>query len=139
MRKVLAILIALALISGVAYATSNIGMEPLLNKCFDSTNERMEMIVPPGTSFRTGITVDSISGAQPLSSDSIACRQVIVRLSSDITTERVYIGGSTLTSGNGFILSGDTTQVVLDVDDVSTVYFDADREGAGVSWIAIIN
>ena len=62
MKKVLAILIALVLMGGVAYA--NIGMEPLLNKCYDSTNERMKMIVPPGTSFRTGITVDSISGAQ---------------------------------------------------------------------------
>lgn len=137
MKKVLAILIALVLMGGVAYA--NIGMEPLLNKCYDSTNERMKMIVPPGTSFRTGITVDSISGAQPLSSDSIACRMVIISLSGDETTEKVYIGGSTLTSANGYVLSGDNAQIVLDVDDISTVYFDADRVGAGVSWIAIIN
>ena len=50
-------------------------------------------------------------------------------------TGSIYVGGSGVTSSNGYILAaGDT--VFVEVSDLATVYFDSQNNGEGVSYVA---
>lgn len=46
----------------------------------------------------------------------------------------IYVGDSTVASGNGFVL-GAGESIRLHVTDVADVHIDADNAGEGVSWI----
>lgn len=62
---------------------------------------------------------------------------VAVRANSD-NTGTVYIGDSTVSASTGFEKTpGDG--VSINVEDVSSIYVDADNSGDGVSWLVEVN
>ena len=65
---------------------------------------------------------------------TFACQSVTVK-ALVANTGLIYIGGSTVSSTNGFQLSaGDS--VSMDISNVNVLYIDSSVNGEGVSWIA---
>ena len=131
MKKILTLVIIAVMLCGTAFA-SNIGMEPLLNNCYNATNKtiRFQEGLSGGT-VRAGLTTDShATGGQPLSADSIATTQVTI---TPLPTNQldVHIGSSTTFL---YRLTGDRV-LTMPVNDVSSIYFMSDNDSDGVSWI----
>jgi len=78
--------------------------------------------------------VSSAGTAEALGSATDIISVTIKAKSSN--TGNIYVGGSDVSSSNGLILEpGDA--VSLDINDLSTVYIDADTNGEGVSYLAL--
>lgn len=75
-------------------------------------------------------TPEALNGGSALSVESLTVKAL--RTNSG----NVFVGGSGVTSSNGFILSpGDS--VSLDIDDVAVVFIDVESNGDGVSWLGV--
>lgn len=62
---------------------------------------------------------------------------LVVRAAGD-NAGNIYVGDSSVTASNGFVL-GAAESAVVHVDDVATVHIDADNDGAGVSWFVEVS
>lgn len=50
----------------------------------------------------------------------------------------IYVGGSNVSSANGFVLAAGEETPPLNVDNLTDVYIDADNNGEGISYIYVI-
>jgi hypothetical protein len=139
MKRLIAIVLVL-MVCGVAYG-SNIGMEPLLNKCFDGTTS-LRTQEKPGSTIRTGqMTIKIIGDAsEQLTRDSVAINEITVSV-LPTNASAVYIGVSSDTllsadiASTGYCVSPDVT---LPINNVNLLWVSGDTVGDGVSWIGIV-
>ena len=91
--------------------------------------------VKPGESIGSGQKTVAAAGTAEVLGSSTATQSIIVKALAG-NTGNIYVGGSGVTSSNGFVLAaGDT--VSIDTDNLSDVYIDADNSGEGVSYLII--
>lgn len=81
-------------------------------------------------SVSTAGTAEALNGGTSLTVKSITIK------ADGGNGGNIYVGDSSVTSSNGFVLSSGES-VSLAIDDVSTVFIDADNSGEGVSWVAV--
>ena len=87
----------------------------------------------PSTVYNGQKTVTTAGTAEALASSTAVKSVVIKALYSN--TGKVYVGDSSVGSGNGFELEpGDA--VGIEIDDLSKIYIDVEVSGEGVSYIA---
>lgn len=81
-------------------------------------------------------TVTTAGTAERLTTTATPCLRVIVT-GKELNAGQVYIGGSTIATGRGIPLAP-LQATVLDIDDVSAIYVDADNNGDGVTYAYLI-
>jgi hypothetical protein len=63
-----------------------------------------------------------------------SCKAVVVK-ALPTNTGVIYVGGSTVSSADGFVLSANES-VSLDIDNVNHIWIDAEFSLEGVTWMA---
>jgi len=80
--------------------------------------------------------VDVGTSAVQLTTSATPCKFGVVVKADDDNSGNVYVGGSGVTTSNGFRL-GAGQGISLEIDDASKIYVIADSSGQKVHWIAI--
>jgi len=92
-------------------------------------------IKPLGTVGNGQKTVATAGTAESLGA-STTIRSITIKALAN-NSNNVYIGDSSVSSSNGFVLdAGDT--ISLDIDNLADIYIDVDTNGEGVSFIYLI-
>lgn len=117
---------ATATVSGqIAY-----GEQPLLDLTFPGVSASASTYNIIGQGQTNGT-----HGTPTVLTASLVCVSVVVRAKPG-NSGLVYLGGSSVTTSNGYELSpGDA--VSFDVENPHAVYFDVDTTNDGVSWMAV--
>lgn len=106
------------------------GKQPLLDLTFPGAASVVAGFTIVGQGHATGT-----NGVATALGTTLACSGVVVR-AHPTNAGIVYLGKSTVTTGNGYEMSaGDA--VAFDVEDVATVFFDVGTTSDGVSWMAV--
>lgn len=91
--------------------------------------------INPNSTILNGQKTVATAGTAEALAASTACKWVIVKALTS-NTGNVYVGNSSVSSSNGYILEPGEA-ISLDVDDLATVYIDVDTNGEGVSYIGV--
>ena len=153
--KKLVIVLIISFIGFIVYGQgSYLSEEGVLNRVFDSTNNRLytsegRAYDSNTTSINTNLVagrsighgqVNSADkkGARQLSGD-IDCIEIKIKPLLTNTGKLIYIGGSSVTEKTGYeLLSNDNElPLTLRVDNTSDIYMSPDVGGDGVSFIYI--
>lgn len=78
-------------------------------------------LAPLTISIKSSATTITTS-ATPIPATALAGRESIAIINNDVLTTTVYIGGSDVTTANGFPLNSTTPSITLDLDDSVVVY-----------------
>lgn len=78
-------------------------------------------------------TVAAAGTAEALGSSTALLSGVRIKALA-ANTGNIYVGGSSVSSSDGFVLAAGE-EVFIEIDDLATVYIDADTNGEGVSYI----
>jgi len=89
---------------------------------------------PSDTVYNGQKTVTAAGTAEALASTTSIKSVTIQALRSN--TGNIYVGDSSVDSTNGFVLSPGAS-VATEIDDLATIYIDADINGEGVCYIAV--
>jgi len=107
----------------------------------DSTTDRLKVnttitgdITIADTLYNGHKTVSAAGTAEALAS-STSIKSVTVK-ALRTNTGTIYVGDSSVSSSNGFEIDPGES-VDIEIDDLATVYIDADTNGDGVSYIAV--
>jgi len=117
---------------GLAKETTLSSINGKITKC-DTDNTTVSKRV--SDSFSHG-QVDVGTSAVQLTSSSTPCKFGVVIKADDDNSGNVYIGGSGVTTSNGFRLKAGQG-ISFEIDDASKVYAIADSTGQKVHWIAV--
>ncbi|OYT30289.1 MAG: hypothetical protein B6U94_06970 [Thermofilum sp. ex4484_79] len=117
---------------GLAKDTTLSSIDGKITKC-DTDNTTVSKRV--SDSFSHG-QVDVGTSAVQLTSSSTPCKFGVVIKADDDNSGNVYIGGSGVTTSNGFRLKAGQG-ISFEIDDASKVYAIADSTGQKVHWIAV--
>lgn len=91
-------------------------------------------LTAPTTVYNGQKTVTTAGTQEALASATTIESVTIKALAAN--TNNVYVGDSSVSSSNGFVLDAGEA-VSLDIADLATVYIDVDTNGEGVSYLAI--
>lgn len=105
----------------------------LLVKTDSSTGDSLSVDLIALTGVGNGRKTIGSSGTSEELSVSTIIRSVTIKALST-NTGNVYVGGSAVSSANGFPLEAKGS-VSLDIDDLNDVFIDVDNNGEGVSFI----
>lgn len=87
----------------------------------------------PGTAIGNGSkNVASAATAVQLTTTSTPCKRVII-VGKAANTNKIYIGGSTVSSTSGMYIYA-SQPTVIEIDDLNKIYIDADTNGEGVQY-----
>jgi len=117
---------------GLAKDSTLSSIDSKITKC-DTDNTTVSKRV--SDSFSHG-QVDVGTSAVQLTSSSTPCKFGVVIKADDDNSGNVYIGGSGVTTSNGFRLKAGQG-ISFEIDDASKVYAIADSTGQKVHWIAV--
>jgi len=117
---------------GIAKEATLSSIDGKITKC-DTDNITVSKRV--SDSFSHG-QVDVGTSAVQLASSSTPCKFGVVIKADDDNSGNVYVGGSGVTTSDGFRLSAGQG-ITLEIDDASKIYVIADSSGQKVYWIAI--
>lgn len=99
-----------------------------------STTDPMPVAAAPSTSLNSNVTTVTTAGTR-VQTASNACKSVTVKAKL-ANTGIIYVGGSGVTSANGFQLAaGDT--VSFDISNTNLIYIDSSVNGEGISFVFI--
>lgn len=101
----------------------------------DTTSNTADIVLNTATPtlVYTGQTNVTTAGTRVALGSSQAVKSVVIKAKTT-NTGLIYVGGSTVTSSNGFILSaGDT--VSIDIANIATISIDSSVNGEGVSYL----
>lgn len=115
------------LITRMARSLDSIGLDTVV-----SADETKTGVSYGQQDVSTAGTAEALNGGTSLSVPNGAV--VTVRAHVASSGDLVYVGDTNVSSSDGFKLA-DGEGVSLAVDDVSTIFVDADTAGDGVSWI----
>ena len=93
-----------------------------------------KQVIP--TRIKTGQVTVSTPGTRVALGEATDIISIVVKAKST-NVGNIYIGGSDVTSSNGFILEpGDA--ISFDITGLASIYIDADNAGDGVSYFAVL-
>jgi predicted secreted Zn-dependent protease len=90
----------------------------------------------PASTVISGQKAVTTAGTEVVLDSSTAVLSVTVKAKHG-NTNMIYVGTNPVSSSTGFVLDAGEA-VSLDVDNLADVYIDADTNGEGVSYIAVV-
>lgn len=91
--------------------------------------------IAPPTNIGNGQKTVALAGTAEVLAASTTCKSITIKALVGNSGD-VYVGSSSVTSANGFVLAaGDT--VSLDIDNLADIYLDTSSDGDGVSYIYV--
>jgi hypothetical protein len=89
-----------------------------------------------GEEFQNGHGTIGAAKAALVSAENLINKYVIIK--ADLTnTNNVFVGTSTVTAVNGFMLDAGEVTPPIPIDDLSKVYIIGDAASQGYSWLAV--
>ena len=110
---------------------------PVKIKTLNSENRLCVDALVPSTASITNNKVTTTSGVRVALAASTVVASVSIK-ALHTNKGSVFIGNSTVSSSNGYVLRANDT-IDLDIDDLAKVYMDVSSNGEGITYIAVVN